>query len=170
MHRGVPPCWPCCVVLWAPSLLRHLRVPGSRLAPVPEPVLGSDTLPEESLCLSLPVCRRDGHRTLLLAIWPSRSYGILNLNPTPANATPLPAQVLKLGRRRKCLLLFAAAAWILLLLSWQKQPGAGSAASCLLCDRSPLSSQQSPPASGTLFSPSMGTAALIPSLFGCVLP
>lgn len=60
MHRGILPCWPCRANLRAPSFPRHLSVPGSRPAPVPEPALGTATLPEERLCSLLPVCRRDG--------------------------------------------------------------------------------------------------------------
>lgn len=66
MKRGswfawnIPQCRLCHATPRAPSLPRHLSVPGSRLAPVPEPALGTATLPEERPCPLLPVCRRDG--------------------------------------------------------------------------------------------------------------
>lgn len=71
MHRGILPCWPSHAALRAPIRLQHLSVPGSRPAPVPEPVLGTAALPEERLCRC---CRSDAGTalsTLLPAIWPS---------------------------------------------------------------------------------------------------
>lgn len=92
MHGGILPCWPSHAALQAPSRPQHLRVPGRRPAPVPEPVLGTAAVPEERLCRC---CRSDAGTagsTLLPAIWPppadpASAAGTGALNP-PSQQTP----------------------------------------------------------------------------------
>lgn len=103
LHGGILPCWPCHAALRAPSRPQHLSVPGSRPAPVPEPVLGTAALPEERLCRC---CRSDAgtaRSTMLPAIWPPPAdpASARPKSPIPANPNslpPPPSQVLKHGR------------------------------------------------------------------------
>lgn len=109
MHGGVPPCRPCGAAPWALSLLQHLSIPGSRLAPVPEPALGTATLPEERLCRLLPVCCRDGTPHAAPGHMASSRQPCLGRRNRRPKSTrpgkrqqlalpPLPSRVLKRGR------------------------------------------------------------------------
>lgn len=70
MHGGILPCWASHAALRALSHLQHLRVPGSRPVPVPEPVLGTAAVPEERLCCCCQSDTGTARSTLLPAIWP----------------------------------------------------------------------------------------------------
>lgn len=177
MHGGIPPCRPCHAAPWALSLLQHLSIPGSRLAPVPEPALGTATLPEERLCRLLPVCCRDGTPHAAPGHMASSRQPCLGRRNRRPKSTrpgkhqqltlpPLPSRVLKRGRESVGSLLLPLPGFYC-STAGKSSPGLAPLPPTRSAADPPLYTQQCPPAPGMAC---MGTAALIPFPFGCGLP